>query len=69
MLSIDRIEDSFAVCVDDKGNIFNLELSLVDGEIKEGDILTFVDGRYKTDEEKTKSQRAEIEALQDELFE
>ena len=69
MLSVDRIEESFAVCVDDKGDIFNVELSLVDGEIKEGDIRTFVDGRYKINEEKTKSQRTEIEALQDELFE
>lgn len=69
MLSIDRIENDIAVCIDDEGNTFDLELNLIDDEVKEGDILIFKGGRYKVDEDKTKAEREEIEALQDELFE
>lgn len=69
MLSVDRIEDNYAVCVDNAGEIFHVELFLVDSKVKEGDILIFDNGRYKIDEQKTKSEREEIEALQDKLFE
>ena len=68
MLSVDRIENNYAVCVNDDGEYLDIELSLINGEIKEGDILTFDNGKYIIDKEKTKSEREKIQALQDDLF-
>lgn len=68
MLSVDRIENNYAVCVNDDGEYLDIELSLINGEIKEGDILTFENGKYMIDKEKTVSEREEIQALQDDLF-
>ena len=68
MLSVDRIENNYVVCVNDNGELFDIELSLIYGEIKEGDILTFDNGKYIIDKGKTESEREEIRALQDDLF-
>lgn len=69
MLSIDRFEGAYAVCIDDNGRVVNLEKRLLQDNAKEGDIIYQKNGRYFVSEEKTKSVRDEISALQDELFE
>ena len=38
-LSIDRIVNGFAVCIDDFGNVFSIEVSKIKGEFKEGSII------------------------------
>lgn len=38
-LSIDRIINGLAVCIDDFGNIFSIEVSKIKGEFKEGSII------------------------------
>lgn len=69
MLSIDRIEENIAVCIDDDGNICNIDLSLIEGGPAEGDII-YPDGeRYKISADETQRRREEIEELQDQLFE
>ena len=68
MLSIDRFEGEFALCVDEQGNIIEVERNLLEDNAKEGDYIFFDDGRYWVDTDKTKAERDEILALQDELF-
>lgn len=66
MFTIDRIEGGYAVCIDDNGKPHDIELSLIESGAKPGDIIS--DG-YKILREETEKRRAEISALQDDLFE
>lgn len=69
MLSIDRFEEGYAVCIDEDGRVINIDVELVEDDAKEGDIIFFEDGMYHASEEATQAARDEILALQDELFE
>ncbi len=57
-LSIDRIVNGFAVCIDDFGNAFYIELSKIKGEIKEGSIIIsdgadgYIASGYETEKRK-----------------
>lgn len=66
MFTIDRIEDGYAVCIDDEGRQSDIELSLIESGARSGDVLS---DDYKILREETERRRAEIQALQDELFE
>ncbi|MGN1133636.1 MAG: DUF3006 domain-containing protein [Oscillospiraceae bacterium] len=68
MLSIDRFEGGFAVCIDDDGNASDIDIKLLPENAAEGDMIYFKEGRYHISEEQTRKMREEIEALEDELF-
>lgn len=59
MIILDRFEGDYAVIeIDEK--IVNIEKHLLDRGIKEGDVLTMVDGLYYKDEEATKKRKQYI---------
>lgn len=68
MLSIDRFEGEYAICVDEQGHVVEIETALIEDGADEGDYIFENDGRYYVDRDKTKAERDEILALQDELF-
>lgn len=39
ILTLDRIEGEYAVCIDDSENTYNLPLSLLPDEMNEGDVI------------------------------
>lgn len=69
MLSIDRIEGNTAICIDDDGDLHNIDISLIEGHPAEGDMIYHVGRCYKISYNETQIRREEIEALQDQLFE
>ncbi|MGN1113585.1 MAG: DUF3006 domain-containing protein [Oscillospiraceae bacterium] len=68
MLSIDRFEGDFAVCIDDDGNFTDIDISLLPKNAAEGDMIYCEQGKYYISEEETKKIKEEIKALEDELF-
>lgn len=68
MLSIDRFEGGYAVCVDDEENIVNIKKSLIEGNAVSGDIIEEKDSIYVILKDETKRRKEEIKKLQDELF-
>jgi len=58
MIVVDRIEGTKAVC-DCKGMIVDLPLGDILGNVKEGDVLTYKDGKYIVDEAATEKRREE----------
>jgi len=69
MLSIDRFEGDFAVCIDDFGKIINVKISEIPKKAKEGTILIFSNGKYLIDENETIKRKKEIINLQNSLWE
>lgn len=68
-LSIDRIVNGFAVCIDDFGNIFSIAVSDIKGEIKEGSIIiSDGNGGYIASGYETEKRRDEMFALTQALF-
>ena len=51
-LIVDRLEEEYIVCEDENKNIVNILKDEVEDEVKEGDILIFVDGKYIVNKEK-----------------
>lgn len=68
MLSIDRFEGLYAVCVDDDGHIVNVQRSKIKGEAVEGDVIQEKNGFYAVLKNETQIRKEEIKKLQDELF-
>lgn len=69
MLTIDRFDGEFAVCINDNGSIINVKKKLIPDEAKEGDIIEISENCYIINIEKTKSKFDEIKKLQDGLWE
>ena len=69
MFTIDRIEGGYAVCIDDNGKPHDIELSLIESGAKSGDVISDGAYGYKILRDETQKRRAEISALQDDLFE
>lgn len=69
MLTVDKIEGKI-VRVEDEMQFTEINLSLFDGEVREGDVV-FKDenGRFHTDKAATEKRRKEILALQNSLWE
>lgn len=67
MLTVDRIENGFAVIETDNGRIEVSRSSLSDG-VKEGDVVLFENGVYRKDAEATEKRKQEIIKLQDSLW-
>ena len=68
MLSIDRFEGGYAVCVDDEENIVNINQSLIRENAVPGDIIEEKDGFYIILKDETKRRKRRNKKLQDELF-
>lgn len=68
MLSIDRFEGEYAVCVDDDENIVSIDRKLIRGKAVSGDVIEEKDGVYIVLENETERRKNEIRKLQDELF-
>lgn len=67
--SIDRIEGNIIVLENRKnGEIVNLEKSRLPSNIKEGDILKCINGKYMLDKEKTKDEAERIRKKMDGLW-
>ena len=56
-LIVDRLEEEYIVCEDENKNIVNILKDEVEDEVKEGDILIFVDGKYIVNKEKNLTSR------------
>lgn len=69
MLSIDRFEGEYAVCIDDSGNIFEIDVNLIESNAASGDVIQLKDNIYVILKDETRKRREEIKKLQDELFE
>ena len=68
-LIVDRLEEEYIVCEDENKNIVNILKDEVEDEVKEGDILIFVDGKYIVNKEKTKDRKEYIKDLIKDLWE
>lgn len=63
-LIIDRIEDNYlVVCEDYEGNMVNIHRMNIEGEIREGDVITLKEDKYIIDEEATFKRKKYIEDL------
>lgn len=69
MLSIDRFEGEYAVCIDENGNSQDIHISKLPDGAKEGVIIKFVDNIWTIDINETQRQRERIKKLQDSLWE
>ena len=68
-LIVDRLEEEYIVCEHENKNIVNILKDEVEDEVKEGDILIFVDGKYIVNKEKTKDRKEYIQDLIKDLWE
>ncbi len=67
--SVDRIEDEIAVCIDGNGEVHEISIFLIDGEIAEGSIIASDEyGGYYVDENETESRRKSNFDLAESLF-
>ena len=66
--SVDRIENQFAVCIDDNGNVLNIALKDLSSDVKEGDVLVLKNDVFCVDRKETDRRREEVRSLLDELF-
>ncbi len=58
---IDRFEENFAVCQKISGEkTENIDKSLIPKNLKEGDVITFKDGKFFFNEEKTNERKKVI---------
>ncbi len=64
MLTVDRIEEGIAVCIDENGNITNIPLSILPEGVRESDTLLCEDGRYI----RKKADKKEIQKRFDKMF-
>jgi hypothetical protein len=65
---VDRFEGEFVVIEVDRVTKDILKAD-VDANVKAGDTVVFVDGKWLTDEDKTKSRAMEIKKLMDNVWE
>ncbi len=68
VLIVDRFEGNYAICENEEGNMVNILLKNLPGEVKEGDCIEQVGGSYKINKEYTKRLRDEIEELTKDMW-
>ncbi len=67
--SVDKIEDEIAVCIDGNGEVHEIGVFLIDGEIAEGSIIApDENGGYYVDENETEFRRKSNFDLAESLF-
>lgn len=69
LLTIDRFEGEFAVCIDGMGAKININKDLIPPDAKEGDIIEKFENIFIINKEKTNSKFEEIKKLQEILWE
>lgn len=68
-LTVDRIEENIAVCMDENEALVGIELSCLPFDIKEGNIIClFDDGSIVLDTDAEYERRKELFDLQESLF-
>ena len=67
MLILERFEDRFAI-IENGDKRLEVDISSVAPEVKEGDVLIMINGRYVADQEATIRRRKEIIKLQNGLW-
>ena len=67
MLILERFEDRFAI-IENGDKRLEVDISSVAPEVKEGDVLIMINGRYVADKEETIRRRKEIIKLQNGLW-
>lgn len=67
MLILERFEDRFAI-IENGDKRLEVDISCVAPEVKEGDVLIMINGRYVADKEATIRRRKEIIKLQNGLW-
>lgn len=67
-LSVDRIEDGLAVCIDDLGALFAVRLEEIDGEAHEGSVLIETENGYALCPDEEEKRRKENFNLAESLF-
>ena len=69
MLRIDRFEGDYALCEDSRScGIVPVPRAELPGDVKEGDLLAFIDGRYVVDRAATERLRRRILEKQNRLW-
>ncbi|WP_027631683.1 DUF3006 domain-containing protein [Clostridium hydrogeniformans] len=68
-LIIDRVERNIVVCEKDDGDMVNIDISIIEGNVKEGKVLTKTLNGFKVDEESTKSREEYINGLMEGMWE
>lgn len=67
--SVDIIEETVALCIDDDGATRAIALDLIDGEVNEGSVLVENEnGRYTLDKDEEKRRRESNFMLAESLF-
>ena len=69
MLSVDRIENGFAVVTDENGIPSDIPSEMINGGFREGDILVPDGGGFRADRDITEERRGEIRKLEESLWE
>jgi hypothetical protein len=67
-LTVDRIENEIVI-VETETGYMKIPLSEFDGNVREGDIIVNINGRYKADKEMTEKRRKEISEKLSKLWE
>lgn len=67
-LSVDRIENSIAVCEKEDMSTVKLPLSVLPNGVREGSVLAFENGVYTIDESEEKKRKGRISKLQNSIF-
>lgn len=66
---IDRIEDNLIIGERDDKEMVKININQINGEYKEGDVITLVEGKFKVDKDETNNLRKEVKNLMSDLFE
>ena len=67
--SIDKFEENFAVCENlETGVFFNIPISDLPKDIKEGSIIKYKNGKYILDKKLENIKKQEVKSLVDNLF-
>ena len=69
MMSVDRIENGFAVVTDENGSVNNIPADMIEGDFREGDILDFDGEVYHADAFATEERRKYIREIESSLWE
>ena len=69
MFIIDRLENNSVVLEDDCGDILTIDKSLIEGEIKEGNIVIKESGLFNVDIKATIDRKNKINALMKGMWE
>lgn len=67
MLIVEKIEGN-TVTIEDDDNHFNLYKTDIPADVKEGDVILFLNGKYIVDKEATEERRKKIIEMQKKIF-